>query len=97
MKVVAEEPWAWMLFSDEAGTLFLTVMCGTVGLYSVDFRLTDSEAASFSAADRSVLESLARDVSYQSSKYQGRHIDNFTDLPGVKGAVSSWCSQRAEP
>ena len=97
MKVVAEEPWAWMLFSDEEGALFLTVMCGSVGLYSVDFQLTDGEAASFATAGRSALESLARDVSYQSSKYQGRHIANFTDLPGIKGAVSIWRSQRAEP
>jgi hypothetical protein len=97
MKVVAEEPWAWMLFSNEDGALFLTVMCGSVGLYSVDFLLTDNEAARFSATGRSALEALARDVSYQPSKYEGRHIANFTDLPGRKEAVSSWRSQRAEP
>ena len=97
MKVVAEEPWAWMLFSNEDGALFLTTMCGSIGLYSVDFRLTDDESASFTATGRSALETLARDVSYQPSKYQGRHIANFTDLPGIKEAVSSWRDQRAEP
>jgi hypothetical protein len=97
MKVVAEEPWAWMLFSNEGGALFLTVMCGSVGLYSVDFPLTEDEAASFFATGRSALEALARDVSYQPSKYQGRHIANFIDLPGIKGAVSGWRSQRTEP
>ena len=96
MKVVAEEPWAWMLFSSEDAALYLTVMCGTVGLYSVDFRLGDSEAAEFSDAGRSAIEALARDVSYQSSMYQGRHIAHFTDLPGVKEAVSIWRSQGAE-
>ncbi|MGO4223671.1 hypothetical protein AB4Y64_17690 [Lysobacter sp. TAF61] len=97
MKVIAEEPWAWMLFSNEDGALFLTAMCGSVGLYSVDFQLTEDEAASFSATGRSALEALARDVSYHPSKYQGRHIANFTDAPGIKGAVSGWRSQRAAP
>lgn len=97
MKVVAEEPWAWMLFSDEGGALFLAVMCGSVGLYSVDFPLTDEEAASFSVTGRSALEALAHDVLCQPSKYRERHIANFTDLPGIKEAVSAWSSQRAEP
>ena len=96
MKVVAEEPWAWMLFSDEGVGLYLTVMCGTVGLYSVDFQLADDEAADFTTSGRSAIEALARDVSYQSSKYQGRHIAHFDDLPGIKQAVSAWRSQSAE-
>jgi hypothetical protein len=97
MKVIAEEPWAWMLFSNEDGALYLTAMCGTVGLYSVDLQLSDSEAADFLAIGRSAIEAMARDVSYQSSKYQARHIAGFHDLPGIKEAVSSWRSQRDEP
>jgi hypothetical protein len=96
MKVVAEEPGAWILFRSEDADLYLTVMCGTVGLYSVDLQLADTEAADFTASGRPAIEALARDVSYKSCNYQGRHIANFTDLPGIKEAVASWRSQRAE-
>ena len=92
MKVIAEEPWAWMLFRNEDGALYLTAMCGTVGLYSVDFRLTDSEAADFATAGKLAIGALARDVSLQSSKYQERHIAHFADLPSIKEAVSNWRS-----
>jgi hypothetical protein len=97
MKVLAEEPWAWMLLGDETGALYMTVMSGSVGLYSVDFQLTEHEAENFATAGRSALEALARDVTYQSSKYGERHISNFTDLPGINDAILSWRAQGAEP
>ena len=95
MKVIAEEPWAWMLLSNESGVLYLSVMCGTVGLYSIDFQLTDDEAADFHSTGRSAVDLLARDVSNQPFKYQDRHMLRFTDLPGVNEAFSDWRRQRS--
>jgi len=96
MKVIAEEPWAWMLFRNYDGALYLTAICGTVGLHSVDLRLTENEAADFADAGKSFVEALAGDVSHQPSKYRERHIAHFTDLPGIKEAILNWRSQRAE-
>ncbi|HEY1137432.1 MAG TPA: hypothetical protein VGE64_08065 [Xanthomonadaceae bacterium] len=95
MKVVAEEPWAWMLFSERDGALFLSVLCGSVGLYSINFQLNEIETGSFTANDRSAVEALARDVSHHPSRYTRRHIADFTDLTGMKEAVSIWRSQHA--
>jgi len=44
MRVLGEEPWAWMLFEDETSK-YLSVVCGSVGIYEICFTLSELEAA----------------------------------------------------
>ena len=93
MKVIAEVTWTWMLIRHDDGTLYLSVVCGTVGIYTIDLQLTDDEAAEYLSAGLTAMDRLARDVFNQPSNYRARHIQNFDDLPGLKAAVSNWRTQ----
>ncbi|MBL8300189.1 MAG: hypothetical protein JNN30_17765 [Rhodanobacteraceae bacterium] len=77
MKVVAQESWAWTLYGDESDALYLSVLCGTVGLFTVDFQLDEHEVSRFRAAGDSAVQELADRVRSEPSKHLARHIDNF--------------------
>ena len=46
MEVIAEKSWNWMLFAD-GERLLLSVVCGSVGIYEMDFELTGDEVAAY--------------------------------------------------
>lgn len=95
MKILDEEHWAWMLYADEK-QLYLSVLCGTVGLYEVNLRLTESEKTAYQRDGRAYLEQLARQVANDPHKaYQERHLATFNDLPGVKEATRQWREKKA--
>lgn len=92
MKVLAEETWSWMLFEHE-GAWFLSVLCGTVGLYTVDFRLSEDEVARIETGGDAAVAELAREVAGQPSVYLARHIPDFGDFPGHDAALQVWRSR----
>jgi hypothetical protein len=92
MKVLAEESWSWMLFEHD-GAWFLSVLCGTVGLYSVDFRLSEAEVARIHASGNAAVAELAREVAGQPSSYLARHVPGFSDFPEHHVALQVRCSE----
>ena len=89
MKVLAEESWSWMLFEHEDGR-FLSVLCGTVGLYSIEFRLSEVEVEAIAAGGKSSIAELARDVVSRPLDYQSRHMPGFRSLSGYEEALADW-------
>lgn len=92
MKVLAEESWSWMLFEHD-GAWFLSVLCGTVGLYSVDFQLSEAEVARIDACGNAAVAELAREVAGQPEVYLTRHVPGFSDFSGHDTALEVWRSR----
>ena len=90
MKVVAQEPWAWTLFQDDAGTLVLSTLCGTVAQYGLEMALSPSEAENYERRGIEAVNALARDVSHDPSAYTARALDGFVRRPEVREAVDRW-------
>jgi hypothetical protein len=91
MEVISERSWAWMLFH-EAGRYFLSVLCGTVGLYGVEIELNEQEIDGFKTSGDDFVSALASKITYDSTQYCDRHIPDFADRPEVKAATHAWRS-----
>jgi hypothetical protein len=89
MKVLAEEPWSWMLVEHEH-TLLLSVVCGDSTRYVLNLRLTPAEAAAFHGRGNAFLAGLARDVALQPEKYLERSLGGFDDIVGLREAALEW-------
>lgn len=88
MEVIAEKTWDWMLFAD-GERLLLSVVCGGVGIYVIDFELTDDEAANFSCSGNSYIGQLAHKVRSTPDSFRTRRV---SDLYGEEAtaAVTKW-------
>ena len=42
-KIIFDRTWDFMLMQDEAGNYFFEVVCGTVGIYTIEFKLNKQE------------------------------------------------------
>jgi len=89
MKVVEEAPWSWMLLA-EGAELFLSVVCGTVALYEIEFALNADEIAGYAREGKAYLERLAGHVMGTPGEFQARHIPEFHERPGVEEAIAAW-------
>ena len=59
---IAESIWDWMLIREPDGSLLLSVVCGSVGIYEVDVLLDTEQTAAFAANGAPVLQRLAEAV-----------------------------------
>ena len=89
MHVVEEAHWSWMLLA-EGEKYVLSVVCGTVALYEIEFALTAEEIAAYRSDGRPSLEKLADRVMVSPSAFQARHIPDFHERPGVEEAIAAW-------
>jgi hypothetical protein len=91
MEIIAQEQWAWTLFQEEA-EFFLSVLCGTVGLYEVVLKLSPSEATM--ASNREALNELASKVRSQPKSFAHRQVANF-DVAAAQQATTAWQRKRS--
>lgn len=89
MEVVAEARWSWMLLRD-GESLYLSVLCGSVGLYTRDLALTPVEAAAYRSEGLVAVTRLARCVMDDPGAYQGRHLPGFATDPATTEACQRW-------
>lgn len=89
MKVVEEAPWSWMLLA-EGDEMFLSVVCGTVAIYEIEFALTPEEIEGYAREGRAFLERLAGRVIGVPGEFHARQIPDFHDRPGVEEAIAEW-------
>lgn len=94
VKVLAEETWAWMLYGDGA-RYFVSIVCGTVAVYTIDLELTVDEVAAFHREGAPFISRLALIVSSRPNEYRARHIARFDSVPGISDATKAW--RRAHP
>jgi len=68
-EVLADLTWDWTLFRAPDGSLLLSVVCGSVGLYEVEVTLDDVQAADYERNGRQSIESLAAAVREHPAKF----------------------------
>lgn len=75
MKQVYEKKWSHVLFQDEESEVFcLSVVCGSVGLYTIDITLNEQEMEMYRKKGNEYINTLAQSVAADPSKYQPRHV-----------------------
>jgi hypothetical protein len=89
VRVAAEGEGAWWLFRDGEG-YYLSVLCGTVALYSRDFWLNDDEIARFLAEGDAAIDALARQVCGAPSMFADRHRSELMERPDAIEAIRAW-------
>ena len=77
MNKIDSSSYNWILFKSNNDKLYLSVICGGVGLYSVDFQLNDDESSSYFIRGNSYLDNLASNVRDNQRLFRSRHIDGF--------------------
>lgn len=88
MVVIDEKSWSWLLFQNE-NNMYLSVVCGTVGVFTVDIELTDTEVTSFKTFGRTFIDELANSVSFSPASYSHRK-SNFSNEFDLSIAISKW-------
>jgi len=89
MKVIDEETWSWMLLAD-GESLYLSVVCGSVGIYELVVALDAAEAADYGREGRNAADRLARAIAYGPRKFTARNLRDFHERPAVAEAVATW-------
>jgi hypothetical protein len=79
MKILEKVNWGYILFETEEG-IFLSVVCGTVGLFETVIRLTDEEVQSYNSIP-DFIKNLADKVCSNPHVYKSRHITKKFDFP----------------
>lgn len=89
MEVIAEKSWSWMLFAD-GDHLFLSVVCGGVGIYEIDFELTGDEAAEYRRTEDAYLDQLASAVRSNPAAFEIRRLTALIFGTTRQAAVTAW-------
>ncbi len=84
-----------MFFRDQAGALYLSVLCGHgAAQYPVEFRLNEQEAGLANLGGRPEVHRLARTVFDNPHDYRGRDGGLLADAEAVDDGVRSWRATR---
>jgi hypothetical protein len=94
MEVISEEAWAWMLFHDSS-FYYLSIACGSVGIFTRDIELTKNEIIKFENEGISYIKSLASQVTENPSLFEKRHLNSFNNMQGVKEAALKWRAEKS--
>jgi hypothetical protein len=89
MEVIAEKSWDWMLFAD-GDRLLLSVVCGGVGVYEMEFELSDDEAQSYRQTGCEYLDRLAGVVRSAPTSFEARRLFGLLSVGPAKLAVAQW-------
>ena len=74
LKTIAEETWFYILeHDDETDEYILDVACGTVGIYTIRFKLNEEEVRAY-LADPSSIRTLSYRVCDSPKEYLDRRV-----------------------
>jgi hypothetical protein len=93
MEVIAEQPWSWMLIAD-GDRLFLSVVCGGVGVYDVDVELSGDEVANYGQSGNEYLNQFARAVSAAPISFEARRLSGLLSGEEASVAIAEWRQRR---
>ena len=74
MKEIIKKNWEYTLF-EKKDKMILSVLCGSVALFTVNIKLNESEKESFEKFGESYIDDLAEKVRTDPSDFQIRHGD----------------------
>lgn len=89
MRVLDEETWTWMLFSEEKA-YFISVVSGSVGIYTRDIELSPSEIEQYKLNGRAYISDLAKQINAHPTDFEPRHITLFEKRASVREAALEW-------
>jgi len=82
MKEVIKKNWDYCLYEKE-GKLILSVICGSIALYNVNFELNKSEENSYNEIGQTFLTQLVDMVREKPSMFESRHMDIQIELDNL--------------
>ena len=91
MVVLDEEHMSWLLFQN-TNDMYLSVVCGTVGMFTVEIQLTNLEASSYKSTGKSYIDQLASSIREKPDYFTPRIVANFRTKFNVTEALSKWRS-----
>ena len=91
MVVLDEEHMSWLLFQN-TNDMYLSVVCGTVGMFTVEIQLTNLEASSYKSTGKSYIDQLASSIRAKPDYFTPRIVANFRTKFNVTEALSKWRS-----
>lgn len=62
---MAEKTWDWQLIREADGSLFLSVVCGTVGVYELEVPFDAGKVAAYEARGPAWIQELADEVRFR--------------------------------
>lgn len=92
MKIIAESKWQWVLYQDK-DEYILSVVCGTVGIYCVNFLLSNIESEKYQTEGSSFIDDLAISVRGNSEPFLSRQIQDIENNEDTKLAVKECRAQ----
>lgn len=72
--ILVNEKHEYDLLQDESGSLIISVLCGSIGLYDVRIRLNDEELAQYEDEGETFLTRFATTIRKEESSFKGRMI-----------------------
>ena len=93
MQVLSKENWSWTLYKNESA-YYLSVICGSVGIYSIEIELSKEEILEFENVGIEYIKSLASMVRFNHKPFEKRSLPDFRSISGVKEAENKWCAEK---
>ena len=75
MKEIFNSRWNYTLYEDSDGSLILTALCGTVGLFETNIFLNEDETAEYMKSGKEYILQLASAIRSNPERYAGRHVE----------------------
>ena len=73
MKSILRKDWNYILY-DNYGSLLISVICGTVGLFERNINLNNEELELYQKGGELYLDSLAEEIRSNPNNYNSRHV-----------------------
>jgi uncharacterized protein YhaN len=75
MEEIVKKDWKYVLYRTEQNQLLLSVVCGSVALYDLNFILNSEEKELFRKEGVKFLDELAEKVSYSPQLFEERKVE----------------------
>ena len=73
MNELANKRWNYRLWINAYNQYVMSVLCGTVGLYEVEVKLTESQIGDYEARGENMLDELAEVIRNNPENYSQNH------------------------
>lgn len=74
MKEILKKDWKYVLYQTEQDNFILSVVCGSIALYDLDFVLNIDEEERFRKEGVEFLDELAEKVNYSPQLFEERKV-----------------------
>lgn len=76
MNALINKSWQYTLY-EEGEKLLLSVVCGTVGVFTVNIELSETEKQAYLEKGERYIDELASEITYNPESFMPRNIADF--------------------